>query len=373
MAKRKRKQQETKPQFYSLDRILKHNATYNVIFGERSNGKTYAILEHSVKEWYKDRQSQMAYVRRWKEDIVGKRASGLWSALIADGKIAKLTNGEFTGVHYWASRFYLCNYDEAGKPIYNETDIIGHTFSLSDGEHNKSISFPHIRTIMFDEFLTKSLYLQDEFVHFMNTISTIVRKREDVKIFMLGNTVNRYSPYFKEMGLEHVIKMEQGTIDIYKYGDSKLTVAVEYCADLSNTKESNHYFAFNNPKLEMITSGAWELAIYPHLPYKYKPKDILFIYFIEFNDQLFQCEIVMLGEITFTFIHIKTTSLQDPDNDLVYSLDFNPKMCYNRNIFRPINKTQERVLWYFKTDRVFYQDNEVGDTIKNYLNVCGKL
>ena len=225
---------------------------------------------------------------------------------------------------------------------------------------------------MFDEFLTKGLYLQDEFVHFMNTVSTIVRKREDVKIYMLGNTVNRYSPYFTEMGLKHVVKMEQGTIDIYKYGDSKLSVAVEYCVDGSNNKKNNHYFAFDNPKLEMITSGAWELAIYPHIPYKYKPKDVEFTYFIEFDDQLFQCEIVSIDDITFTYIHVKTTPIKYPDRDLIYTLDYIAKMNYNRNIMKPINRLQETVKWYFVTDRVFYQDNEVGDTIKNYLNICKK-
>ena len=45
-------------------------------------------------------------------------------------------------------------------------------------------------------------------------------------------------------------------------------------------------------------------------------------------------------------------------------------MNYNRNIFKPINKIQERVLWYFKTDRVYYQNNEVGDAINNYLKIC---
>ena len=59
---------EVKRKYYSLDAIKKKNATYNVIFGERSNGKTYALLQHGVKEWVKNR-SQMAYLRRWKEDI----------------------------------------------------------------------------------------------------------------------------------------------------------------------------------------------------------------------------------------------------------------------------------------------------------------
>ncbi|MFV3037454.1 phage DNA encapsidation protein, partial [Klebsiella pneumoniae] len=95
--------------------------------------------------------------------------------------------------------------------------------------HDKSTSFPDIDLIIFDEFLTNRLYLNDEFILFMNTVSTIVRRREDVKIYMLGNTVNKYCPYFAEMGLEHIPKMTQGTIDVYAYGNSDLTVAVEYC------------------------------------------------------------------------------------------------------------------------------------------------
>ena len=256
--------------FYSLNAINKKNATYNVIFGERSNGKTYATLKQGVIDYYKN-GGQMAYVRRWKEDITGRRASRLFSALCENGEIQKITNNEFTGVHYWAGKWYLCTYDDSGKAIYSEQDIICFSFALSDGEHDKSTSFPKIQTIIFDEFLTNKIYLNDEFVLFMNTVSTIVRKRDDVKIYMLGNTVNKYCPYFVEMGLEHIQKQKQGTIDVYKYGESKLTVAVEYCASVQdkNSPTVNKYFAFNNPKLEMITGGAWELSIYPHLPYKY--------------------------------------------------------------------------------------------------------
>ena len=357
--------------YYSTAAIDKRDATYNVIFGERSNGKTYALLLKTLKEYAKNR-AQMAYVRRWKEDITGRRASQLFAGINENKEVEKTTKGEFTGVHYYAGKFYLCNYDENGKVIYSDNDILGYTFSLSDGEHNKSTSFPNIKTIVFDEFLTNKLYLNDEFVHFMNTVSTIVRKREDIKIYMLGNTVNKYCPYFKEMGLEHIQKMKQGTIDVYQYGDSNLTVAVEYCKTIDNggSKGSNKYFAFNNPKLSMITGGAWELNIYPHLPYKYKPKDILLTYFIEFSDNIYQCEVINIKDEYFTYIHNKTTPIQDENLDLVYSLDYSPKTNYNRSIFKPINGVQRKIMWFFVNDKVFYQDNNVGDAIANFLKIC---
>lgn len=356
-------------EFYQLTDIKKKKAVYNLIIGERSNGKTYATLYEALKNFIEHGQ-RFAYVRRWQEDVRGRRASNVWKAINEQGVVSQLTNEEFSDVYYINGKFYLCNFNEDGKAIYNEDDLLGYTFALSQVEHDKSNSFPNVKLIMFDEFMTRGTYLPDEFMLFMNTISTIVRRDDDVKIYMLANTVNKYCPYFREMGLNHVTEMKQGTIDVYRYGESKLTVAVEYCSSLRHKKENNFYFAFNNPKLEMITGGAWELNIYPHCPIKYKPKDVQFTYFILFNDYTYQCECVEKDENIFTFIHQKTTDIKYPDDDLIYTFDFIPKMNYNRNILKPLTNIQKKVLWFFKTDRVFYQDNETGDSINNYLKVC---
>lgn len=359
-----------KSKFYSLSKIKKRNATYNVIFGERSNGKTYACLVECLK-LYKKEGKQFAYVRRWQADIRGQRARSIFSGVVDNGEISKIFGDEYTGIYYFGGKYYLCSYDENGKAVYSDTDCIGYAFSLADNEHNKSNSFPRVGIIVFDEFLTKGLYLPDEFVTFMNTVSTIVRQRTDVKIYMLGNTVNKYCPYFQEMGLDHIKEMKPGTIDVYTYGDSELKVAVEYTATNVTKKANNFYFAFNNPKLKMITGGAWELDIYPHCPIKYKPKNIIFTYLICFNGETYQADIIDKEPNYFTFIHIKTTPIKDTDKDLIYTADdFVPKLNYNRNILKPINALQERIKWFFVTDRVFYQDNSVGDAIHNYLNIC---
>ena len=132
--------------YYSTSRIDKKDATYNVIFGERSNGKTYALLHKSLKKYFKD-GSQMAYVRRWQNDITGRRASQLYGGINDNGVVEKLSGGEFKGVHYYAGKWYLCNYDDKGKVIYGDNDIIAYAFSLTDNEHNKSTSYPNVETL----------------------------------------------------------------------------------------------------------------------------------------------------------------------------------------------------------------------------------
>jgi len=65
---------------------------------------------------------------------------------------------------------------------------------------------------------------------------------------MCANTVNRYCPYFDEMGLTNVQKQAQGTIDVYTYRNKNLSVAFEYCDPVKATdKVASKYFAFENP------------------------------------------------------------------------------------------------------------------------------
>lgn len=363
---------DVKTDFYSLSAIKAKNAVYNVIIGERSNGKTYAALLEGITNYFED-GSEMAILRRWQEDIRGRRASAMFNALVENQEVAKASGGEYDGITYFAGRFYFCTYDEAGKPLYNDSDVFAHAFALSDVEHNKSISHPRVKTIVFDEFMTRGTYLKDEFVIFMNTLSTIIRQRTDVKVYMLGNTVSKYSPYFKEMGLNHITKMIQGTIDIYSYGDSKLKVAVEYTASSKATQESNFYFAFDNPSLQMITDGTWELDLYPHLPVSYAPKDILLSYFIKFDGSIYQANIIDLKGEMFTYIHDKSTEIKDEDEDIIYSLEYDHRYNWQRSIHKPVHELGKKIKFFFDSDKVFYQDNDVGDSVNNYLKVSRQL
>ena len=357
--------------FYTLDEILKKQAQYNIIIGERSNGKTYATLLYCLKQYVLN-GSQFAIIRRWKEDIRGKRAQTTFNSIVSNNEIENITNGNYNNIYYNSGKWYLCKYDESIKKPICDNNPFAYGFSLTEMEHDKSTSYPNINNIVFDEFITRTMYIPDEFVIFMNVISTIVRHRNNVKIFMLGNTVNKYCPYFGEFGLHNIQKQKQGTIDLYKYGNSGLKVAVEFCDNLNISKPSDIYFAFNNPKLKMVTSGVWELDIYPHLPIKYKPNDIIFTYFIEFEDNVVQCEIISVNENIFTYIHKKTTPIKY-DNDFLFSLKASTQPNTFRNIYKPLCKAHQKLLYYFASNKVFYQNNEIGEIVKNYLNVCKQL
>lgn len=353
--------------YYRLDRILKTGALYNIIFGERSNGKTYAVQEYALKE-YIEKGSQLAVIRRWRDDFIGKRGQMMFSALVENGVVKKLTSGEWTDIYYHASRWYLCRYENDKRIMSEEPFAFG--FSVTAQEHDKSTSYPKVRTILFDEFITRTLYAQDEFVLFQNVLSTIIRQRTDVIIFMLGNTVNKFCPYFNEMGLKHISKMKAGDIDVYNYGDTGLKVAVEYTESNKRGKPSDVYFAFDNPKLKMITGGEWEIDIYPHCPEKYRPCDIVYKFFIVFDGNILQCNVLSTDTGNYLFIHRKTTPLKNYDEDLIFTLDISPKPNIRKNIMRPHDNIGKRIANFFIMEKVFYSTNEVGEIVMNYLNSC---
>lgn len=359
----------SKSEYYTIDRILKENAQYNIIIGERSNGKTYSVENYALERYCKTGE-QLGIIRRWDTDFTGKRGQQMFEALVNNGLVEKYTNGQYTTIRYMSSRWYLAKYDETLEKFICKDEPFCYAFALNTGEHDKSISFPKITTILFDEFLTRTAYITDEFIVFQNVLSTIIRDRDNVKIFMCGNTVNKYSPYFAEMGLSNIEKMKQDDIDVYTYPNTELRVAVEYSTKPTKKKKSDKYFAFNNPKLNMITNGSWEISIYPHLPEKYENKDIKFIYYVLFNKKLLQCNIIKKGNSIFTYIHRKTTAIKNEDKKLLYTTEYDKRPNVLRHIDKPINEYTKKVWWFYKNDKVFYQDNEIGEIMRNYINWC---
>lgn len=363
----------SKIKYYSLDNILAQNADYNIIYGERSNGKTTAVLRYALERHINsDYVEQLAIVRRWEEDFKGKNGQQMFESIVALGWVKEMTGGEYNSIYYFSQRWYLAYYNENGEKEKQGVEPFALGFSIGSEEHYKSTSYPNITTILFDEFITRKLYLTNEFVSFQNLLSTIIRLRTNVKIFMCGNTINKYCPYFAEMGLSEVKKQKQGTIDLYTYGDSELRVAVEYSDFPSKKKASNKYFAFNNPKLQMITTGGWEIDLYPHLPHKYLPKDVAYTFYIVFDEEMLTGEVICVDNTVFIYLHRKTTPIKEVNERVVYQTNVDYRMNYRTNILKPHTKADQKVLDLIRKEKVFYQDNEIGEIFRNYLVWCKK-
>ena len=122
----------------------------------------------------------------------------------------------------------------------------------------------------------------------------------------------------------------------------------------------------------MITGQGqvWEIDIYPHLPQRYAPKNVLFTYFILFDGEMLQAEIIQTETAVFTYIHRKTTPLQDEEKDLLFTPEHSALPNQRRNILKPYDKLGERIAGFYKREKVFYQDNETGEIVRNYLKWC---
>lgn len=348
---------------------------YTYLYGERSNGKTTNCLGYLLGEFImSEYERQFAIIRRYDDEILASNCQELFKTIIAFDYINVMTKGTFNGVFYNSKKFYLTKFDDTGRRINTCKKPFAHIFSISSQQSYKSTAYPDLHSALFDEVASKT-YLRNEFVEFVNLLSTLVRLDDDFKIIMCSNTINRYCPYYREMGMYNISKQKQGTIDIYLYGEGKEqgSISAYYCEEMpKKLKKSNKFFSFNNPKLAMITSGKWEIGLYPHLPYKYNNSEIKFIYYIIFDSSIYQCNIIYSKEyrVMFTYIHCKTTPIKNKKTIIFSKEDNNPSLYNRKHITKPIDKIGEKILWFFKNDKVYYQDNFVGDSIMNYLKEC---
>lgn len=355
--------------FFNPLTMLVYCTLYIIVYGERSNGKTFAALLCAIVRYflYGD---LFAVVRRWDEDFKPKSVNRLFGGLEKTGVIEYLSGGEYNHVVCRSRMFYLASWDEDGKEILAPQPF-GFAFALTQMEHDKGGTYPpNITSIIFDEFLTRGMYLPDEMALFANVISTVVRDDGQAKIWMLGNTVSKYCPYFREMGLRHIREMEIGGIQEYTGTRKDCTIVVHWADGLPEGKETDKYFAFDNPKLEMITEGKFETAIYPHLPYDITDADKVYTFFVWFFDDMLRGDVINREGSEFIFFTPKTTELKYPDDDLIYSNRDDPRPNWRRRITRPMTPAEKAILDLIKAEKVFYLDNECGEVMRTYLQWC---
>ena len=366
--------------YYTTDRIDKTGAKIRIVYGMRSNGKTTAGLMKGIKKRMKSlsgRKEEIIYIRRWDDEIRPKNdISSLFDGILKFYDVEKESGGAYNSIKYKARKFYLAKVNDEGELESIDTKPLCSCLALSQNEHYKSLSFPDVTTIVFDEFISENhQYLPNEFKRFTSILSTIIRSRDDVEIYLMGNTVDRNCIYWNEFRiLEIVKKMKDGDIYHYKPKGRNTDIAIEWAESITTEtgRVLNVYTDFDTSNSDMINRGLWDTDNYPHLPFSYSQSDVLFTFFIEFNTEKFQCEVISKFGTPYIYIHQKTADFKPTDGDLIYGDNPTGKPNYSINLWKPEYPVQKKITDLFYYNKVFYQNNIVGDSVNAFLNWCKK-
>ena len=164
--------------WYDIGETLSHNCLFNFIIGSRGSGKTYGAKKRAIKIFL-ERGHQFVYLRRYKEEL-DETAESYFNDIII--------NNEFPDVkiEYRAGCYFV-----------NDT-LAGYAMALTKAKDYKSISYPLVYFIIFDEFLIEdngyARYLKNEVKQFLNFYMSIDRYR-GCTVFFLANSVSMVNPY----------------------------------------------------------------------------------------------------------------------------------------------------------------------------------
>ena len=351
-----------KKRYYDIKPILKTNSDYNIIYGKRSNGKTFGACEVALTSYLND-GARVAYIRRYAEEITPRNIGNLFTP----HPIEDLTDGNFNCFLYKSHRFNLAYADENGQITAIDSVAFCQTFALNTWERTKGADNGRFDYIIFDEFITRGNYLPNEFVIFLNVLSSLMRDRAGTKIFMLGNTVSTFCPYFEEMGIKPIIdELAQGEIRTFTNKDG-LKVGIEYAADSDNTAAVNKYFSFNNPRLTMITSGKWETKCYPHLMERVTNDNILQRFYIDFDNKFIAADIC--AKNNEFFVHFHKGDKIEYDLQKHFKISDNPEinpLC-SVCLYTPRYKAQKLLLDLINRQKWFFATDEIGEIIRSWL------
>lgn len=339
-----------KQTYYRLDSILKINADYNLIYGERANGKSYAIKEKMLLD-FKTSGGKFVYIRRYDRDVTTNLATSYFD----DMPIEKIFNGVYNNIHVHGGNVYLCNIDESGKREH--ITHCGYVRALNNAQRYSSTTYPDVINVVLEEFITlDNTYLPNELFLFNHILSTIARRR-NITVFLVANTISRISPYWREYGVEDIIKKQkQGTIYTVERDTEggKQLIAVEYCARSGGVSKM-----FDLKNSEMTNAGKWHTEKYPRIyPVNISECSNPYSFVVEYTSFKFYVQYLITpqGEY-FLFVTPKTSDVKE--NTRVISDKYSINPLYTRGLI-PLNAKERLIFEMLYNGKTYFCDDQTG-------------
>lgn len=253
--------------WYSFEPLVKkYDPQYIITFGRRNRGKSWDAKTRVLKRFCKNGE-RFVYIRRYSTDLTRAKALRYWARFQSEGGFDKAVNGKYETIEAQANEFYLVRHDEKGRAV---KDLAGYYIDLNGATHWKSQEFPNVATIIFEEFITNDVYIEDEPNEFMNLVSTIARGDTNVLVLMIGNTISRVCPYFYDWGIGNLIEQEQGTVKVFNMLNEETgantRIVCERTYDKETTEKEGGKTLFFGNSAKSITLGEWEVKPVPTRP-----------------------------------------------------------------------------------------------------------
>lgn len=347
--------------YYSLAKILKKKAQYNIIFGERSNGKSYAVKK-KVLEDFRDRGAQFVYIRRFESDI----SNALANRYFADVPVTEIFGENYNVIYVWANKIFIALLDGEKK---KNVKCVGFTLALSLAQRYSSTAYPNVENIILEECVAlDGNYLPNELFLFTHIISTIARRRDNVVCWLICNAISRMSPYWREYGAEEIIKtIKQGEIRLVERPTSagNQLVAIEYC---QNTEGRSRLFSGLSEA--MTNEGKWLTEEYPHLPVPVDGCEKCYCFVVQYKNFNFLVEYLSSSYGYCLLVSPKTTEIKKgtrvisdvPSLDPLYTVGFYALSPAERTIFDMMDN-----------GKTFYVDNQTGTEFQEAVRNIRKI
>ncbi len=346
--------------YYRLDNILDCKCNYMLIYGMRSNGKSFAVKERAIKRNY-EQNEPFTYLRRWQQDIKQKEVGNYFD----DIPVHKITNGEWQGVTAYQGYFYYFNTLENGV-MERSKKTIGRYCALNEAERYKSQVFKSER-IIFEEVFTNKIYLgsreRPEPRLLMQFISTVARDR-DMEVYLIANTVSRVNPYVGEWGLKNLLQQKPGTIDIYhlRGENGVVDIAVENCEVIATKSKM-----FFGRTAKQITSGEWETDEMPKLLKPYEYYDMIYEVAIAGGEFKYCAQLMYDPSNDGLFIYIYPLTGKRKIQRLITS-EFSTDPFTSKG-FRNDIQPEVYMAQCFRRSKVCYSDNLTGTDFRQVLKM----
>lgn len=340
---------------YDIFHIPWQRTAYTMLISKRGVGKTTSVMLLGLI-LFKLYGVQIQYIRQADDMTAPKYAQELMGTILACGYIEKLTSGRWNYAVYHAKRWVYANIDDNGKVVEKSDLHFCYTLSIDHSyDYKSNYNAPRGDMIIFDEFIGKRYY-PNEFIYFLDILSTIIRKRTGVPIVMLSNAVDEYSEYFDEFEInEEVRQMKRGDCRICESsGGTRIYVEMINHHDKNAARLNREYFGFKNPRLYAITGeGEWNVPLCKHYDIEDEPQILDRTHYIKMGLNLLAIELCYSDKYGYHVRAHKATKIYK--DSIVYTMDLIDDKRYRKGrgwskYDKFIWTLLQRDLWHYATN-----------------------